>query len=846
MSSGVLARAVVVLEGDDSKLEAVMSNAEKKMKHLGERMTEIGETMTHKVTLPILAAGALAVHAFGEQEDAMARVTGIVESTGGAAGVTAEHIKKLAESLEETTTFADQTTEAAAAVVLSFTNIRNEAGKGNDIFDRTIKVGQDLSELMGKDLQGAFAALGKTMEDPEQGMMLLRRANVILSESVKQQIKDLLDHGRVLEAQKLVLDQVEKATGGLAEKMAKTPLGQMKQAWNEVDNALEDAGNQLAHIIVLPVTDKVKGWAHEFRQLNDDTKRTVVLIGMIAAAIGPLLVGIGTIIKVGSLLSVALSGVANLIGPLIVSFRLAAGSATAFTVGTTSILAPVALAIAALLALSAAIVAVGENWTWVKIQIASFITMLLDKFVTAVDFILGILSHLPMGAGKVFEDLRQELSDAWENILADTGKTLSELQNELDGVDGAVTKTANKINKRAPRTPPWLAAVNTALTELRTSMEVIAEKQAVLGTSFNAAGAKADAYAGAVDAVAKSHVGLDVVLDKTGTTLRGLMQKMQATQAQAALVDLQLALEEAGKKANALGQKFDLATEREQAFSAVVSTLTGLHVKLDTVLDKTGTTLRSLIQDWRAAQIATAVEQFANAMRAASMMSEVLGGNFDKTGAQVQAYSALIQAAIAAHKELTDKIEGTGMTLGELIQKMQDLSELAQLQAKLRSIFTDLSDFLVDWAFGAKKSFSEFVREVLMDLTKLILKMMILRELKDIFNPTKEGILGSIGKVLGFAQGGFLGPSEIGLVGERGPEFITGGRSGVTVTPLPAMAAAGGGGSIGPSVAVHLTVTAIDSKGVEQFVDENEGLFANAMLRAYSKSSMMRRKLGGR
>lgn len=51
------------------------------------------------------------------------------------------------------------------------------------------------------------------------------------------------------------------------------------------------------------------------------------------------------------------------------------------------------------------------------------------------------------------------------------------------------------------------------------------------------------------------------------------------------------------------------------------------------------------------------------------------------------------------------------------------------------------------------------------------------------------GILGSIGKLFGgfFADGGFLPPGKWGMAGERGPEPIFGGRTGLTVQPAGGM-----------------------------------------------------------
>src|SRR5690242_20765844 len=97
--SSVLARAVVVLEGDSKKLDAMMSHAEKKMKEVGEGISELGEHLVSHLTLELAAVAAESVHAFAEQEDALAKMNAVLKATGGVAGVTSDHIKELADSL---------------------------------------------------------------------------------------------------------------------------------------------------------------------------------------------------------------------------------------------------------------------------------------------------------------------------------------------------------------------------------------------------------------------------------------------------------------------------------------------------------------------------------------------------------------------------------------------------------------------------------------------------------------------------------------------------------------------------------------------------------------------------
>ena len=95
------------------------------------------------------------------------------------------------------------------------------------------------------------------------------------------------------------------------------------------------------------------------------------------------------------------------------------------------------------------------------------------------------------------------------------------------------------------------------------------------------------------------------------------------------------------------------------------------------------------------------------------------------------------------------------------------------------------------------------------------------------------------------AEGGVFGSGSLAVVGEAGPELVQAGRRGMTVTPLSmAAGTASEGGASQPPVSVNVNVQAIDQRGVMDFFDQNEALVANAMFRAFQKSSMMRKRLG--
>lgn len=68
--------------------------------------------------------------------------------------------------------------------------------------------------MFGQDLRSSAVQLGKALEDPVQGITALRRVEVSFSASQRELIGTLVETGQVAEAQRLILDALERQVGG--------------------------------------------------------------------------------------------------------------------------------------------------------------------------------------------------------------------------------------------------------------------------------------------------------------------------------------------------------------------------------------------------------------------------------------------------------------------------------------------------------------------------------------------------------------------------------------------------------------------------------------------------------
>ena len=98
---------------------------------------------------------------------------------------------------------------------------------------------QDMSVVLGTDLQSNVALLGKALNDPVDGLSKLARAGVQFTESQKQQIEALQQSGDMLGAQGIILEAVSGKFGGAAQATA-DPL---KQLSNTIGDVAEGIGS---------------------------------------------------------------------------------------------------------------------------------------------------------------------------------------------------------------------------------------------------------------------------------------------------------------------------------------------------------------------------------------------------------------------------------------------------------------------------------------------------------------------------------------------------------------------------------------------------------------------------
>ena len=210
----------------------------------------------------IAAAGAI----IAKNAQSLARIERInaqtaqtIKSMGDSAGISAQGIEQLAGSLENLTATEAETIQEGANLLLTFKNITNQAGAGNDIFNQTTAAMVDLARAMGTSASGEAIRLGKALNDPIRGVASLTRVGVSFTEQQRAQIKALQESGDLMGAQKIILAELQSQFGGSGAAFARTFSGQLELMGHELGTIGEEA--------TLSVMPALQGMVEQLREL---------------------------------------------------------------------------------------------------------------------------------------------------------------------------------------------------------------------------------------------------------------------------------------------------------------------------------------------------------------------------------------------------------------------------------------------------------------------------------------------------------------------------------------------------------------------------------------------------
>ncbi len=477
-----IAKLVVALEANAQNFTATMDAAEKKTNTWSKRVSEFakqaGEGMrtigTGLLVSSVATAGAAltgltlvlkgAVQEAMEAEAVESQLNAVLKSTGGVAGVTADQAKKLADSLAGLTPFEDDVIIGGENMLLTFTNI------GKNVFPQATETMLDMSQALGQDLKSSAIQLGKSLQDPIEGVTALRRVGVNFTDAQQNMIKSLVESGKMEEAQIYILKELQTEFGGSAKAAGKTFAGQLAILTHKVNDFKEALGAELMPALqrmletIISIANRPEvqkfldnllgkvetiadfigfafetisqnGLLHFFSTLEDGSTyfdaflMSLGLSAKDAAAWGQMISTVGTwVITVFNAIATALVNDKG----IIIAAITAMGAAVAAAVW--SIMSPLLPAIAVILLIAAVVYVLYEAWknNWFGIR---------DITMVVIEFVTGLISARVQTIRDAFAAVMQFIQDLTSGKLG----WLSQMwKNTMDAI-GAIIENALAI-----------------------------------------------------------------------------------------------------------------------------------------------------------------------------------------------------------------------------------------------------------------------------------------------------------------------------------------------------------------------------------------------------------------
>lgn len=196
-------------------------------------------------------------------------------------GATTDRVSAYAEELEKTVAVDADVIKATQTKLATFSELTKTVNKAGGAFDRATVAALDMAAAGFGTAEGNAVQLGKALQDPIKGIAALAKSGVTFTQQEKDKIRTLVESNKMLEAQDMILDAIEKQVGGTAAASASS-FDKMKFALAGVSDTF---GEMLLPVIdaLAPKLAAFSKWAQENPDLLKIFAATIV--GVTAAVI---------------------------------------------------------------------------------------------------------------------------------------------------------------------------------------------------------------------------------------------------------------------------------------------------------------------------------------------------------------------------------------------------------------------------------------------------------------------------------------------------------------------------------------------------------------------------------
>ncbi len=290
MSGRRIADLLIKIGADSYEFQQKTKAVEGGLDGLSKRLDSLGKELSLKLTAPLAALGAVALHNYDIQAQAEAKLMRALDGRADAQ----KRLLKQASELQSRSTIGD---EAIIAQQSYFANLKMNESQ----IKRSTEAAMQMSY--------AFKDQGLTFETASKYIGQMYGGTVgrlgMLIPQLKEFTAEQLKNG---EGVKYILQNYK----GFAETAANEGLGFLKQIKNQFGDLMEDFGKAMMPA-AQKIGESIKKIISWFQALSPETKKVIVVVAAVAAAAGPVLIALGSLVKLLPLLK---AGFSLLVAPI--------------------------------------------------------------------------------------------------------------------------------------------------------------------------------------------------------------------------------------------------------------------------------------------------------------------------------------------------------------------------------------------------------------------------------------------------------------------------------------------------------------------------------------------------
>ena len=299
---------------DPAEFQRGLNAATRQLDRFASRMESVGRDLTARLTLPLAGVGVAAVRAFADFEK-LTKGLEAIATEADPAQKQLERLRKLALnpgiSLEQAVAGSirlqavGQSAQDAERTLLQFSKAVALAGgtaADLDVVTRQLSQIQSKGRILSEDflvIAERVPAIGLALETAfgSKNIEAIRESGVSATDFVKRLTEGIANTAAF-----------QKVTGGLA-----NAFDNFKQS---ITASLVELGKAIDRSLNLTkIFDRLSGFVsglvERFKNLDPQTQKFVVFAGVAAAAVGPLLIALGSFVKVLALSSSGLTALLN-------------------------------------------------------------------------------------------------------------------------------------------------------------------------------------------------------------------------------------------------------------------------------------------------------------------------------------------------------------------------------------------------------------------------------------------------------------------------------------------------------------------------------------------------------